>query len=207
MLNRTKFNEWAKEYDTSVQHSKEGNKYPFAGYDELMDAVYTSVSSTTPLKILDIGFGTGKLTASFYADSHHITGIDFSDEMIKIASDKMPNANLIRWDFNEGIPNELKGEKFDVIVSTYAIHHLSNPAKIDFINKLKNYLADDGVIFVGDVAFLTAAKQNECKETTGDLWDDEEIYFNFDDLCDHLQFNDVSFKEISFCAGIMRLHD
>lgn len=49
--------------------------------------------------------------------------------MIDIAKEKMPNGLFIQSDFNLGIPSELAHEKFDYIISSYAIHHLNNEKK------------------------------------------------------------------------------
>ncbi len=81
--------------------------------------------------VLDIGFGTGVLTHKLYENGHQVDGIDFSGEMIAIAQTKMPRANLIEWDISNGLPDEMLSMKYDAIVSTYALHHLTDEAKID----------------------------------------------------------------------------
>lgn len=205
MLSNDKFNEWAKDYDSSVKVSKDGQEYPFAGYDDLMDVVYDSIGNSEKLSVLDIGFGTGKLTERFYKDGHTITGIDFSSEMIKIASKKMDQARFIQFDFCDGLPDKIEGEKFDVILSTYAIHHLENKEKINFINNLKKYLHQDGMILIGDVAFVNREEHNQCKHDAGSLWDDDEVYIVFDEIKNELDYKKVDFKKVSYCAGVLRL--
>lgn len=44
-------------------------------------------------------------------------------------------------------------KKFDYVVSSYAIHHIDNDAKINFIFQLKNVLKNNGRIIIADVAF------------------------------------------------------
>ena len=43
MLSSNKFNEWAKNFDLDVLKSKEGYEYPFAGYDETLSSIYSSI--------------------------------------------------------------------------------------------------------------------------------------------------------------------
>lgn len=83
----------------------------------------------------------------------------------------MPSGRLITHDFSKGLPIELNNEEFNFIVLTYAIHHLKNPDKVELIKKLKDILAEDGIILIGDVAFETIKDMEGCREITGDGWD------------------------------------
>jgi putative AdoMet-dependent methyltransferase len=73
-------------------------------------------------------------------------------------------------------------EKFDYIVSSYAIHHITDAEKIDLIKKLKNKQNMDGKIIIADVAFENRQLLKECKLDAGVLWDDNEHYIIFDDF-------------------------
>lgn len=130
MLNNKGFDLWAGDYDKSVNISEENNEYPFAGYKDVLNYIYNQVREQNGSNVLDIGFGTGILTTKLYNDGYSITGIDFSNNMIDIAKHKMPNATLISWDFSKGLPDEIKNSHFDYIISTYAIHHLTDKEKL-----------------------------------------------------------------------------
>ncbi|MDD4832786.1 MAG: class I SAM-dependent methyltransferase, partial [Clostridia bacterium] len=155
MLDKKGFNMWANGYDKSVGLSEEKNTYPFAGYKKVLNFIYKKILSGKKVnpKLLDIGFGTGTLTKKLYDRGCVITGVDFSDEMIKLAKNKMPNAKLFEADFSQGLPKEISGEKFDFIIATYSLHHLADEDKVTFLRTLLNNLTDDGIIFIGDVAF------------------------------------------------------
>ena len=43
MLNNTGFDQWADEYDRSVARSDAAGSYPFAGYQEILDAIVRPV--------------------------------------------------------------------------------------------------------------------------------------------------------------------
>lgn len=64
-------------------------------------------------------------------------------------------------------------------------------------------LNDGGCIYIGDVAFETRAALEKCKDIAGNEWDDDEIYFVFDELKNH--FYKMKFEQISYCAGILYL--
>ena len=140
-----------------------------------------------------------------WADGYEIYGIDFSERMLEISKEKMPLAKLVQYDFSRGLPKELENIQFDYIISTYAMHHLEDEDKIKFINKLEEYLSRDGRIIIGDIAFETRELLEQCKVKYENYWDDEEIYFVFDELKEFFPEEDISFTTISHCAGIIQL--
>ena len=105
--------------------------------------------------VLDIGFGTGTLTTKIYEKGCEIYGQDFSSQMLTLASAKMPGAHLYQGDFTKGLVEPLASRRYDFIVSTYALHHLTDPQKCVFLRQLLERLNDDGQILIGDIAFET----------------------------------------------------
>lgn len=205
MLDNKGFDLWADGYDKSVELSEENDEYPFAGYKDVLNTIYNIVHKREKAKILDIGFGTGILTKKLYDDGYEIYGIDFSQKMIEIAKEKMPLASLIKYDFAKGLPEEIKDNSFDYIISTYAMHHLKDEEKNEFIEKLESYLNKDGKIIIGDIAFKTRELLEKCKANYNEYWDDEEIYFVFEELKESLYNKNISFTEISHCSGVIQI--
>lgn len=205
MLDNKGFDLWADGYDKSVQLSEENDEYPFAGYKYVLNTIYNIVHEREKARILDIGFGTGILTKKLYNDGYEIYGIDFSQKMIKIAKEKMPLANLIKYDFSKGLPEEIKNNSFDYIISTYAMHHLEDEEKSEFIEELENYINKGGEIIIGDIAFKTRDLLEKCKSNYNEYWDDEEIYFVFEELKESLSNKNISFTEISHCSGVIQI--
>lgn len=203
MLNKQGFDLWANEYNLTVNQSEENNLYPFAGYKKIMNAIFNGVMQKEQSKVLDIGFGTGVLTSKLYDNGHRVDGVDFSAEMIAIAQSKMPMANLIEWDIVNGLPGELVAKKYDAIVSTYTLHHLAYEDKITFIQSLLPLLADDGRIFIGDIAFQTRDAMELCRKDSHGYWDEDEFYFVADEINESLaDFCNCEFHPISHCGGV-----
>jgi len=206
MLDSTGFDLWANGYDKSVNLSEQNNEYPFAGYKDVLNYVYKQVREKDGANVLDIGFGTGILTTQLYNIGCNITGIDFSNNMIDIAKQKMPYATLINWNFSYDLPNEIKNCHFDYIISTYAFHHLIDKEKITFIKSLFPLLNKTGKILLGDVSFETRNELEECKAKYNEYWDNDEIYFIVEEIKN--QLNDEYFCEyikISHCAGVLTI--
>ena len=206
MLDNHGFDMWAGGYDTSVAITDDNNDYPFAGYKKIMNAIYGTIMKKSPAKVLDIGIGTGNLAAKLYDGGNDITGIDFSKEMLSKAGAKMPNATLIQYDFTQGLPPELAQNKFDFIVSTYALHHLTDEEKIPFIKSLLSHINKTGSIFIGDVSFQNRAGLEKCQASYEDEWDDDEFYFVFSELSDALgEVCNMTYHQFSHCSGVMEI--
>lgn len=205
MLDNKGFDIWSEEYDKFVERNSKG--YPFEGYYDVLNFVYNLIDKKENSKILDIGVGTGMLTNQLYRDGAVIYGIDFSHKMIQIAQEKMPKAIFIEWDFNNGVPEELKNEKFDFIISSYAIHHISDNKKIDFIKEMKDILTDNGKIIIADVAFKTAEELEKCKGRSGSGWDKDEVYMVIDKIGVDLKNIGINYNynQISSCAGVLEI--
>lgn len=203
MLDNVDFDLWADGYDKSVGISYEENTYPFAGYKEILGIIYQSVMEKSHPNVLDIGFGTGTLTTRLYEQGCNIYGQDFSSRMIELASKKMPDATLYQWDFTKGLIEPLCHQQYDYIVATYSLHHITDEQKVTFLHSLRGLLKENGKILIGDVAFETREQLEQCRKKAGDEWDDEEFYFVANELKEF--FSDLSFTQISYCAGILTL--
>ena len=203
MLDNKGFDLWADDYDKCVGVSEQDGTYPFAGYKDTLNKIYNAVLSSSGKTVLDIGFGTGTLTTKLYAQGCSIFGQDFSERMIELAQKKMPEARLYQGDFSHGLAEDLKQNTYDAIIATYSLHHLTDVQKITFIKSLLPLLNEDGCIYIGDVAFETRAKLEECMTAAGEEWDEAEIYFVFEEL--KKAFPQMRFEQISYCAGLLTL--
>ena len=203
MLNNTGFDLWADGYDKTVGLSDEADTYPFAGYRKILGSIFRTVLEVPNAAVLDIGFGTGTLTVRLYERGCSIYGQDFSSRMLELAAAKMPNAHLYQGDFSKGLAEPLRNRRYDFIIATYALHHLTDPQKVAFLSSLRVQLNEGGKLLIGDVAFKTRADLEQCRRDAGAGWDPDEIYFVFDELKPF--FPSLSFQQVSRCAGIMSL--
>jgi putative AdoMet-dependent methyltransferase len=121
--------------------------------------------------------------------------------MVELASRKMPGAHLYYGDFTKGLVEPLCDMKYDFIVATYSLHHLTDEQKILLISELLSLLKEDGMILIGDVAFPDGKAMDECRAKAGDEWDDEEYYFLADEM--RKVFPGLNFEKKSHCAGVI----
>ena len=203
MLDNKGFDLWADGYDKTVGVSEEGNTYPFAGYKNVLGTIYKTIMEKKNAVVLDIGFGTGTLTTKLYENGCTIYGQDFSERMIELAFQKMPNAHLYQGDFTQGLVVPLLAQHYDFIVATYSLHHLTDEQKVSFLRDLRDHLNPGGQILIGDVAFDNRRQLEQCRKDVGDEWDDDEIYFVVDELKG--EFPELGFKRISHCSGVLSI--
>lgn len=102
---------------------------------------YISPEST----ILDLGCGTGanlgrlrRLGVPF----GHYAGVDFSPTMLALAQKKFGDSPRVTFSEGDATALEDTGARYDVIVATWLLDHLSEPAA--FVNDVQRFLATDG---------------------------------------------------------------
>ena len=98
-------------------------------------------------KILDAGCGTGQRVLGFAKryPKAQFQGIDMTTASLEVAKQLAQRHNLQNIKFKKAdILNLYLGEKFDFIVSTGVVHHLSDPQR--GLKNLCQHLASDGVI-------------------------------------------------------------
>ena len=204
MLSAQGFDLWADGYDQSVGLSDEENTYPFAGYKDVLGRIYREVMVRGGGDVLDIGFGTGVLTQRLYQSGCRIWGQDFSPRMVEVTQRKLPGAKLYCGSFADGLAPELRRQRYDAILATYSLHHLTDAEKAAFVGILMDQLKPGGVLMIGDVAFENRAALEACREEAGEEWDEEEIYFVADEWR-ALMPGRVRFEQISHCAGVITM--
>lgn len=203
MLDSKGFELWAEGYDRDVGVTDDMNAYPFAGYKQALGEVFRAVMERPGSAVLDLGFGTGVLSKRLYDNGFSVYGQDFSERMKELASLKMPGAALYTGDLSQGLAEPLKTLRYDFITATYSLHHLTDEQKAALLRLLLGLLNDGGAILIADVAFETREELDRCRLQAGDEWDDEEFYFVYDELKN--EFPALTFRRVSFCAGILTL--
>lgn len=203
MLSDKCFDLWADDYDKSVEISDNDGSYPFAGYKNILNEIYNRILNESYRNILDIGFGTGTLISKLYDHGYKIYGQDFSKRMIEIAQNKMPNAKLFYGDISKGLVNPLLEHKYNAIIATYSLHHLTDEKKVIFLKNLLEQLYDGGCVYIGDIAFLSRSLHDKCMKEAYEQWDNDEIYFVVDEFRSY--FPKLKFEKFSECSGLITL--
>lgn len=204
---RELFNRMADGYDQMVIDIDNLNQFPFAGYQKVIDFIASDIENDSRLgkcRVLDLGIGTGTLEARIKPEKLELTGIDISDKMLEIAQLKLPTARLFCHDFRKGLPEDIKNDKYDIIIATYALHHLDFIEWLDYIHYLSHHLTVFGKIYIGDILFVNEGEKRACQTENIESWDEAEYYHVFETIvsriANHLA---ISFVKLAFCAGVI----
>lgn len=103
------------------------------------------------LKILDLGAGDGSVAEIILERYPNATAalIDFSAPMIAKGTERLRKYggrwHYVYWDMNEGVWPTTAGGPFDAVVSSAAIHHLTNDRKLWVAAEVVARIAPGGV--------------------------------------------------------------
>jgi len=142
-----KFPDYYKNYDELIL-----KMMPF--YPEMHKIMIESINKPIDSKfeILELGFGTGTLTYLILRSfpKSDILGIDNNIENIEISQKRLKRFANFRYKVNN-IVNYKPKIKFDIIISSLAIHHLTDKEKELFFKRAYELLNPNGRIIIGDI--------------------------------------------------------
>jgi SAM-dependent methyltransferase len=94
------------------------------------------------LRVLDAGCGGGRTSAWLVEQGAGVVGIDTSEELLRLARDRLPSATFVHGDLAEPLPFE--DGSFDVVVSSLVMHYLRDWAPA--LRELRRVLRPGGVV-------------------------------------------------------------
>ena len=111
--------------------------------------IYDNIELSPSAEVLDVGCGTGTILRTL-SDREDISahGIDVEPEMIKIARNKCPDADIRLCSCEE---TPYTDNQFDVLTACMAYHHF--PDKEAFEKEALRILKTDGLLYIADPNF------------------------------------------------------
>ncbi|MBN1480740.1 class I SAM-dependent methyltransferase [candidate division KSB1 bacterium] len=171
--------------------------------------------SSQSRRILDIGAGDGRLLKLLLLKCPNAYGIalDFSPVMLSTLREQFDDNNrvkVIEHDINNPLPSAL-GE-FDVIVSSFSIHHLSHNRKFNLYTEIFNLLESGGIFCnLEHIASPTQSLHNKFFELIGMEEDTSNKLLDVETQLQWLRetgFDDVDcywkWRELALLIGIRR---
>ena len=202
MFGVEEFEAWALDYEREAAEMEAEGGYPFGGRTQVLDLVVELAHAEKGAKVLDLGCGPGILLERLVDAGCEAYGIDSARQMLALAEQRVPAAHLALADLRDDVPAEW-GSGFRAIISTYAIHHISDADKIALIKRLLALLEPGGAVLIGDVAFATEEDRLAARAAAGESWDDDEFYTVAEVLAAELP--NVRFHAVTPWSGVVEI--
>ena len=164
MINRWNFDQMAVDYVN--RFLKEDMDYQ----NSIRKAAEILKSLIPGKRVLDIGGGTCNLWIGFQQDTH-LTVIDNSLQMIFAAKETLPWPNYILDDIIKIDLNRY--EKFDIVVSTFTLHHIDYALQEKAIKNMIDLCTDKGSILIVDRSFRNQAEKEKVEKELTDTGNTE----------------------------------
>lgn len=157
--------EMSRYIDLELYHDVERN-HPF--YEEMVEEQCKEIQrfskGKTPLKILEIGAGTGLLTAELLKhDSVLVDAVELDEECCKLLRKHIEDerCNCI-CDDAETFCRE---EKYDVVISAFAHDHIPYDHRFQFVKNIKRNLKAGGIYIMGGEVLPYFKNEEERKKS------------------------------------------
>lgn len=154
LLNRMAYDRVAQQYETRAV-SDAINDVPIVA--AVMSA-WRSRHEGTP-RLLDVGCGAGVNLRMFANEGCVVTGIDISPEMVTIAQENAPAAQVLEGDVME----IERRESFDIVFAKAFLHLYPKVDAFNVLNHLTSFLVNDGIIYIATTAHQTPSEGFENK--------------------------------------------
>ncbi len=115
--------------------------------DEVVDFVNAGIDS----KILDVATGTGKQAFSFAKKGYDVTGIDISEDMLKVGNDKNKYENM-KFARADATNLPFRDKKFDVSCVSFALHDMPLSIRTKALEEMVRVTKPEGFIVIVDYA-------------------------------------------------------
>ena len=133
------YNIWADQYDSNLNKTRDLEGISIRSF--LADQVFDNC--------LEIGCGTGKNTEVLLIKAKQVTAVDFSEEMLSKARQKI-NAEHVQfvqaditkdWDF--------ANSKYDLVTFSLVLEHIENLDEI--FKKIATVISANGLVYIGEL--------------------------------------------------------
>ena len=192
----------AATYDQDVLRSGDPIR---EGYTEVLDWVAQNAGITRDSAVVELGSGTGNLTARL-PPCRSLVCVDVSGEMSKIAKQKLRGASHISYvqaDILEYF--DADPPPFDVAISTYVVHHLTQKEKELLFDQFVQRLLPGGRALFGDLMLESAQEERVLIDHYRSIGDDatanaieEEFFWHVDASVSYLRNLGLSVETTRF---------
>ena len=178
----------APDYDSDVSNETHPVR---AGYAELLEWTARQAQIGEEHVVLELGAGTGNLTQRLLP-AKRLVAVDVSHAMLSIAQTKVTGP--IEWICGDLLEYfDHRATRFDRVVSTYAIHHLTQDEKLTLFHRIRDAVNPRARVVFGDLMLESAQHRTLALKHYASTWPDvaqaieEEFFWLLDESIEALE--------------------
>ncbi len=179
------YNIWANQYDTNANRTRDLDKV----------STIETLSKYDFKSVLELGCGTGKNTKWLLEKATRIIGLDFSQEMLKKAKEKISDERVIfkRADLTESW--EVDNNFADLITCSLTLEHIENLNHI--FNQANLKLKKNGLFFISELHPFKQYSGSKARYETESGTKELEVYIHhISEYIDDAKNNGFEFVEM-----------
>lgn len=125
------------------------------GFERLREEIVARAQPTESDRVLDVGAGTGLLALRVAPSVEHVTALDSSPAVCGLLEENSRELGITNLDVvvADARVLPLPDASFDLVVSNYCLHHISDADKLVALGELARVLRPGGRLVFGDMMF------------------------------------------------------
>jgi ubiquinone/menaquinone biosynthesis C-methylase UbiE len=179
------YNIWANQYDTNENRTRDLDK----------KATIETLNKYDFKSVLELGCGTGKNTKWLLEKAKQIIGLDFSQEMLHKAQEKIVDKKVVfrRADLTENW--KIDNDFADLITCSLTLEHIKNVHHI--FNQANLKLKKNGLFFISELHPFKQYSGSKAKYETESGTKELEVYIHhISEYIDNAKNNGLEFVEM-----------
>ncbi|RJG46198.1 class I SAM-dependent methyltransferase [Mesorhizobium sp. DCY119] len=131
------------------RHAEElADSYEGISFENTHPALASMLAGKPPMRILDVGAGTGRDAAALAQLGHHVVAVDPSANMLKLAQ-TLHRDTRIEW-LSDALPglNKVRGEPFDIVLLSAVWMHIPPSERAQALRRISALITPSGKIYI-----------------------------------------------------------
>jgi ubiquinone/menaquinone biosynthesis C-methylase UbiE len=134
-----------------------------SAFDAVLDTVVARAEPQVTDRVIDLGAGTGYVSLALAPRVERVVAADLAKPMVdalvdKAASRRLGNVHPVVVDLSH---LQLPESSVDLVVSNYALHHLTDDDKVALVARISRWLRPGGRLVVADMMFGRGASRRD----------------------------------------------